>query len=192
MSESGGVEDSHQSQRVGESLQSLRQLAFQLVRCPVPLALQEDGVAGCHFDADIRSATRASDFGVGIYAVGVEQFGEDGVDCLLADGFLIVLIFCHGVCGRLCFPRRVLAGLSWMNDRPYVPTCQVVGVASFVCAMGSSYGDNAIADSILVVDTMCLFKRMVLGSMPMASPSICGKWMMGKSIGCLRILDAWG
>ena len=58
--------------------------------------------------------------------------------------------------------------------------------------LDTPYGVSAMAERSLVVETMCLLRRMAWGSMPMARPSIWGKWMIGRSMGWLRILDAWG
>ena len=55
-----------------------------------------------------------------------------------------------------------------------------------------SYGDTASEDSSLRVDTMCRLSRIASGSIPSASPSICGRCRIGRLICFLRIDAAVG
>ena len=73
--QAGGIEDAHQRQLVGEVLPAVVQLGCQQAGGVVPLAFQQDSIAGFEGYLDVGGAPASAAFGAGRQAIFPQQFG---------------------------------------------------------------------------------------------------------------------
>ena len=73
--QAGGIEDAHQRQLVGEVLPAVVQLGCQQAGGVIPLAFQQDGIAGFERYLDVGGAPASAAFRAGRQAIFPQQFG---------------------------------------------------------------------------------------------------------------------